>query len=132
MHHPCCRVLHVAVLSLVVAAPPPCLAAEEWLVELRPAPLSVEGETAPDPGGELPRRSYPVERVEQLPFHGAWHEFVNVTTGGLVFRMADLKLPGRMPLDFGRIQFFPRSSSQRASAGPPGGGGGSESEIFES
>jgi hypothetical protein len=49
--------------------------------------------------------------VEQLPFHGAWHGYVNATTGGLVFRVVDMRLPGRMPLEIGRVYDSKISSS---------------------
>jgi RHS repeat-associated protein len=109
----------VVLLAFVLLSAPPALAAEEGLQELRPRPLAIEWEVEPVAASELPPRSYPVEPVEQLPFHGAWHEFVNVTTGGLVFRMADLRLPGRMPLDFGRI--YDSKISDSLPPPPPGG-----------
>lgn len=92
-------------LALLVALliPLPADAIEEGLRELRLPPLAVEEDIKPDTASELPPPTYPVQRVEQLAFHGAMHELVNVTTGGLVFRMPDMRLPGRMPIDFGRV-----------------------------
>jgi len=94
-------------------------AASEGLRELRLPPQLVESEPSPATSFELPPSSYPLQSVEQLPFHGAMHGFVNTTTGGLVFRMADLKLPGRMPIDFGRVYDSKVSSSLPPP--PPGG-----------
>jgi RHS repeat-associated protein len=97
----------------------PARAAEEGVHELRLPQQLVETEPTPETAFELPPSSYPLHHVEQLPFHGAWHGFVNSTTGGLVFRMPELKLPGRMPIDFGRI--YDSKVSDSLPPPPPGG-----------
>lgn len=54
-------------------------------------------------GFDAPPSAYPLEPVDPIPFQRARHGFVNTTTGGLVFRMSDFRLPGRMPIEMGRV-----------------------------
>ena len=109
------------ILAIALVVPSPAQAIEESLQELRLPPLLVESEVRTGHRLRLPPPTYPVEHVDQLPFHGAWHEFMNAKTGGLVFHMPELRLPGRMPVYLGRVQGstptwpLPRASSGKGS-----------------
>ncbi len=88
---------------VVLLSAPGVRAAEEPLrTAVLPSP-AVEHEVTPGLGFEAPPAPYPLKPVDQLPFRGARHGLVTTTTGALVFRVPELHLPGRMPLDFGRV-----------------------------
>ncbi len=109
------RILGLAALILGVF---PAQATEDPLHELRlPAVLL---ETAPETASQPEdlANPYPVEPVEQLPYHGVRHGFVTTTTGGLVFRSWDMRLPGRMPLEISRI--YDSKISDSLPPPPPG------------
>ena len=113
------RLWLAAVLAIVwLLAIGSSLAVEEGVQELRLPSVLVEAEVKPELDGELPPPTYPVEKVEQIAFQGAWHGFVNTTTGGLVFRMVDLRLPGRMPIEFSRV--YDSKLSESMPPPPPG------------
>ncbi len=90
----------------------PLEAREDGLQSLQLPPMSVESEPAPEMGFELPPPAYPLQPVDQLPSQGARHGLVNTTKGNLVFRVTDLRLGGRMPIEFARVY-------DSSSASPP-------------
>ncbi len=77
------------------------LATETQLRGLRSRQIEVEEEPTPQLGFKAPPPAFPVQPVDQKAGRGARHGFVNTTLGNLAFRVFGLRLPGRMPLDFG-------------------------------
>ena len=102
-------------LGAVLAAPVGAL--EDPARELVLPPIAVDSEPAPELGFDLPPASFPALPVEQLGFRGARHGHVNTTMGNLVFRMADLRLPGRMPIELSRV--YDSSFSESMPPPPP-------------
>ena len=117
----CCRDIGTAMLAIVATGVfcQPAHARGDQLHELRLPEVVVETQPELDAQAASPAGSYPVEPVEQLPYHGARHGFVGTTTGGLVFRMLDFRLPGRMPLEFSRV--YDSKISDSLPPPPPGG-----------
>lgn len=99
--HPTCRVPLIA-LGIAMLAWPAAAVDEGLRAWKRVGPVN-DPEPKIDLGLDLPPSSYPLQPVDQIPFRGARHGFVNTTTGNLVFRMADLRLAGRMPIEIGRV-----------------------------
>src|SRR5262245_54761484 len=81
----------------------PTQAADEGLRSLPLPSLAVEKEPAPDLGFAPPPPAYPLSPVDQAPFRGARHGFVNTSKGNLVFRVQDLRLAARLPLELNRV-----------------------------
>jgi hypothetical protein len=106
-----CLAVAVAVAAAAISAQ----AAQESLRAMRLPGRSIETGPTPDLDIEAPPSAYPLAPVEQMIFRGARHGLVNTTTGTLAFRMTDLKLPGRMPIDFGRVY----DTAMSASLPPP-------------
>ena len=121
--HPQTRsIITVIVALLACGASLPAFAVNEPVREMRMPQVPVESEPGPELGFEAPPSAYPLQPVEQSLIHGVRHGFVNTTTGGLVFKVVDLRLPGRMPIEMGRIY----DSKMSASLPPPPPGKGAE------
>ena len=95
--------LTLLILALLFAATSPGLAREEPLRAVRLPDATVDVDPKPELGFEVPDSSYPLFPIEQAPFRGARHGFVHTTVGNLAFQVWSLRLPGRMPIEFGLV-----------------------------
>ena len=113
---PCSPIALAACIAALLACwvSPGVQAAEEGVRELVLPGIVVEEEPRPEIGLDVPPATYPVRSVEQSPISGAEHGFVKTTTGTLVFGIDDLGVPGRMPINLGRVY-----DSKFSSAFPP-------------
>ena len=92
------------ILSLVVAittSNPILVSEREWVAPA--VAIDPEPSANVELGFELPPADPPVHPVNQSATRGLPHGLLKTSTGTLAFRMWDLKLPGRMPIAFGRL-----------------------------
>jgi hypothetical protein len=88
---------------LLVAGPSVAFASDDPIVSPESLRWAVDEEPRLDLGVDPPPPSYPLVPVDQAPFHGVRHGLVNTTKGNLVFRVTDLAIRGRTPLEVARV-----------------------------
>src|SRR5262245_30631692 len=111
----------VVSLTAILALAGPAWAAEEDVRAIRYPKVLLESEPRPAEDLDLPPSTYPLTPLDRAVIHGSRHGFVSTSSGTLSFRGFEIRLPGRMPIEFAPV--YSSGISESLPPALPGQGG---------